>query len=313
MPPPSISVVVASYNHARYLRECIQSALHQTLAPCEVIVVDDGSVDESREIIRSFGDEVCPVFQENRGTYAALNAGYARASGSWVAIHNSDDVWEPEKLARQGALVEAHPDVALVHTGVTYIDAEGAPYHGPRAELLDGHWPERAEMLPTLLRIMPVAISSAMVRRDVWQALGGFDERFLGLGDWDFCLRLSRDHPIGFVSAPLARIRKHGTNAGLGANGVPTDWVDRDWQMLGGVTMPAAAACLVERARRGDFPRDEAAYALACFATIQSWGREPALARAMYRQSLGFAPFRWQTWLRYGVTFLPQRLRTRVR
>src|SRR5579872_1076528 len=110
-----VSVVVASYNHAPYLRACIESVLNQTLVPREIIVVDDGSSDGSREILESFGTALQPLFQQNRGTYAALNAGIHAASGDWIAIHNSDDLWEPEKLARQADLSAAHPEVGLIH------------------------------------------------------------------------------------------------------------------------------------------------------------------------------------------------------
>ncbi|HLV81680.1 MAG TPA: glycosyltransferase family A protein, partial [Chthonomonadaceae bacterium] len=99
--PSTISVVIASYNHAPYLRACIESALQQSRPPDEVIVVDDGSTDGSREIIQSFGSALCPIFQANRGTGAALNAGFAKTKGDWIAIHNSDDVWAPEKLEKQ--------------------------------------------------------------------------------------------------------------------------------------------------------------------------------------------------------------------
>src|SRR6185437_7843055 len=105
-----------------YLRQCIQSTLDQTHPPAEVIVVDDGSTDNSREVIESFGAAIRPVFQKNQGTYAALNAGVALATGEWIAIQNSDDAWLPEKLALQLELAARHPGVGLVHTGFTCIN-----------------------------------------------------------------------------------------------------------------------------------------------------------------------------------------------
>ncbi|HZP80543.1 MAG TPA: glycosyltransferase [Chthonomonadaceae bacterium] len=312
---PAISVVVASYNHAPYVRACIESALNQTHAPCEVIVVDDGSADGSREIIESFGAAIRPVFQANRGTCGALNAGFALASGDWIAIHNSDDVWRPEKLARQAEIAASQPGIGLVHTGFVCIDAEGKPYAAPPpgANVPDYHGPPVAEMLPTMLRSMPVMISSAMISRQAWERCGPFDERFHGLGDWDLCLRISEEFPFGFVDEPLTLIRKHPTNSSTDASRIPSDWTQRDWPYLARETMPRAARHLFAKAQQGASDREEAAFALACLATIYSWGQEPDLARATYALAARLCPLRLKTYLRYAVTFLPRALRQRIR
>src|ERR1043166_109505 len=120
---PTVSVVLASYNHGHFVRESIESALNQTSPPVELIIVDDGSTDESPDIIRSFGSEVTPIFTDRKGTYAALNTGIAMARGSWIAIHNSDDVWLPTKLERQLEVASRCPSTGIVHTSVQYIDA----------------------------------------------------------------------------------------------------------------------------------------------------------------------------------------------
>jgi len=310
----SISVVITSYNHAPYLRACIESALNQTRAPDEVIVIDDGSTDGSRAVIESFGAAIRPVFQENRGTYAALNAGIALASGDWIAIHNSDDVWEPEKLARQAQIAAACPDAGLVHTGVRYIDAEGRPYDAPPgANLSDYHAPPCADALPTMIHSQQVVISSVLVSRRVWEQVGGFDARYLGMGDWDFCLRVSQSFPFGFVDAPLTLVRKHAASAGMDPNRLPVDWSDRDWRILARETMPAAARCLFAKARQGNVHPDEAAFALACLATLYSWGQETGLARVTYALAARLRPLRLRTYLRYLLTFLPRSLRRRIR
>ncbi len=307
--------MVASYNHAPYLRACLESALHQTLAPREVIVVDDGSTDGSREIIESFGDAVTPIFQANRGTCAALNAGFARATGDWIAIHNSDDVWTPDKLARQAEIAPSQPDIGLIHTGFVCIDAEGKPYATPPpgASVPDYHGPPVAEMLPTMLRSMPVIISSALIARPAWEQFGPFDERYHGMGDWDLCLRISQAFRFGFVDAPLTLVRKHAANASTDATRIPADWTRRDWLYLGRETMPRAAHCLFEKARRGEMDREEAAFGLACLATIYSWGEEPDLARATYILAARLSPLRLKTYIRYVLTFLPHAVRERIR
>src|SRR5260221_12179972 len=113
----NVSVVIASFNHAPYVADCIRSAIAQTRLPNEIIVVDDGSTDGSREVIESFGSQVRAHFQQNQGTYATLNIAIGLAKCDWVAVHNSDDLWRPEKLARQTELACDDPRVGLVHTG----------------------------------------------------------------------------------------------------------------------------------------------------------------------------------------------------
>src|SRR5690349_6454693 len=152
-----IAVVLASYNHAPWLRACIDSVLAQTRPPDEFIVVDDGSTDGSRPILESYGPALLAVFQANRGTYATLNAGIALSTCEWIALHNSDDVWEPEKLARQEGIAADCPRAGLIHTGVEYIDADGVPYPSPPgADLRGARWPACGEMLPSMLRAMPI-------------------------------------------------------------------------------------------------------------------------------------------------------------
>lgn len=313
--PPAISVVIASYNHAPYLRVCIESALNQTLPPGEIIVVDDGSTDGSREIIESYGSAICPIFQANRGTAAALNAGFARTTGTWIAIHNSDDVWAPDKLVRQSEVAQRQPDIGLVHTGYVCIDAQGAVYPEPPAgaNMPDYHGPPVAEMLPTMLRSMPVVISSAMIARQAWERAGPFDERYHGLGDWDLCLRISRQFHFGFVDAPLTLVRKHASNASTDAGRIPADWTRHDWQILARGSLWEAGKDLYDRAQRGTFNRKEAAFALACLGTAYSMGRQPDLARAAYALSARLDPARMKTFLRYLVTFLPRSIRRRIR
>ncbi|HEV2474482.1 MAG TPA: glycosyltransferase [Chthonomonadales bacterium] len=311
----TVSVVIASYNHARFLRQCVESALTQTTPPIEVIVVDDGSTDGSRDVIRSFGRAVKPLFQENAGTYAALNAGAALAKGDWIAIHNSDDAWDLRKLERQMELCTAEPAPGLIHTGYLCIDENGIPYSTPpaNASLPDYHGPALTGMLPTMLRSMPVVISSAMISRTAWERFGPFDRRYLGMGDWDLCLKVSQEFPFGFVDAPLTLVRKHSANAGTDATRIPSDWTARDWRLLGLETMPAAAQSLFETAKRNCISKQEAAFGLACLATIYSWGHEPALARRVYLLAARLNPLRAQTYLRFVVTYLPQRVRVRIR
>lgn len=307
--------MIASFNHAPYLRRCIDSVLDQSHPPAEIVVIDDGSTDGSREIISEYGNRVTALFQENAGTYAALNAGFERATGDWIAVQNSDDVWAPDKLARQAEIIERSPHIGIVHTGFACIDENGRQYGSipPEFSLPDYHGSSVSEMLPTMIRSMPVIISSAVISRAAWSRFGPFDPRFHGMGDWDLCLRVSQELLFGFIDLPLTLVRKHSANASTDPTRIPADWTKHDWRFLGLGTMPAAAQTLFDRARSGSIQKADAAFALACLATIYSWGDEPKLARSIYALAARLAPGRIQTYLRAATTFLPHSIRTRIR
>jgi Glycosyltransferases involved in cell wall biogenesis len=296
----NISVVIASYNHAPFVSACIQSALDQSLSPAEVVVIDDGSTDGSREVIESFGDRVHAVFQQNRGTYATLNAGIETAKCNWIAIHNSDDLWRNDKLARQAEVVASHDEVGLVHTGVEYMDDSGDTLEVvPGADLRSYNAPESYEALPVVLRTNPVIISSVLLAKSVWEAAGKFDSRYLGMGDWEFCVRAAEHARFGFASGPLTRVRKHAASAGMNAEKLPADWGSTDWLRLIGETMPRAAARLVDKARDGQVDRESAAVALASLGTLQTREGQKQEARETFRMAIRLAPLRMKTYVRY--------------
>jgi glycosyltransferase involved in cell wall biosynthesis len=121
----SVSVVINNYNYGRFLTEAIESALGQSYAGVEVVVVDDGSTDDSREIIARFGDRIRPVFRENGGQAAALNSGFEASSGEVIFFLDADDLLHPEAVER--AMAAWRPGVVKVQFLLDVIDAEGAP------------------------------------------------------------------------------------------------------------------------------------------------------------------------------------------
>jgi len=307
---PTVSVVIPSYCHAPFLARAIESVLEQTRPPDEVIVVDDGSTDGSPEEIRRFGSRIRAVFQENRGTCAALNRGMAMAKGEWIAIQNSDDAWEPQKLERQLAVCDRIPGCGAVHTGVRYMDEEGHLLEQPPgADLSRYEGRARGDLLPVLLHCMPIAVSSAMISRGALQLTGGFDPLLLGMGDWDFFLRLSLHAAFEHVPEPLTWVRKHRGSAGMDPSRLPSDWQDRDWRILAGSTMPAAARALFQRAREGRTDRREAARSLAALGFLYTLGGDRRRARAALVLSARLDPLRWQTHARLALALLPARRR----
>ena len=113
---PSISVVIPTYNRAEHLEACLASVQQQSLMPYELIVVDDGSTDQTEALCRKIGGKLRYLPQENRGVSAARNYGIRESQGDWIAFLDSDDRWAPTKLAAQWNYVQQHPDVRILQT-----------------------------------------------------------------------------------------------------------------------------------------------------------------------------------------------------
>src|SRR5918996_212462 len=119
-----VSVVIPTYNYGRYLPEAVESVLHQTFPDLEVIVVDDGSTDDTRELIGRFGDKVCYIYQRNQGLPAARNTGIRAARGEYVGFLDSDDLWLPGKLALQVPRLDSRQAVGLVYADALFFSDE---------------------------------------------------------------------------------------------------------------------------------------------------------------------------------------------
>ena len=196
---PRISVVIPVFNGERFLAEAIQSALSQTLSPCEILVIDDGSTDGSAYLAESFGPPVRVLRQENQGEAAARNRGIESAMGDWVAFLDCDDVWKPEKLSLQAAYFTS--DVDCVHTNFFYFGAvEGTV--------------DVAQVPPTVryspgyvARRNPFRISSLVVRRDLEIR---FPEWTQDGEDLIYFLELCSRCRIALVDAFVTGYRVHG-------------------------------------------------------------------------------------------------------
>jgi glycosyltransferase involved in cell wall biosynthesis len=205
----SVSVVIPTYNQSQFLGAAIDAALTQSIQPIEVIVVDDGSTDETSELLDGYGARIRTVRQENLGVAAARNSGAGLARGSLLAFLDSDDVWMPEKLARQLQRFQRDPDLGLVHCGLEFIDQQGVAI-GLETGGLDGD-----VAIPMLLFRRPVILgggSGALIRKDIFDGLGGFDSRLSTSADWDLYYRVASRSRVGFVPDILLRYRIHKGN-----------------------------------------------------------------------------------------------------
>jgi glycosyltransferase involved in cell wall biosynthesis len=186
-----ISVVIPAFNAALFLPRCLQSVFSQTLRPAEVIVVNDGSTDDTAEVAVALGARV--VSRPNGGLSAARNTGIQNASGDWIALLDADDMWAPDKLRRQADCIRA--ETVLVYTGIRIFDDNGVREERPATNAVSAR---------KILRYSnPITPSTALVRRDVVSRDGGFREDIRACEDWEMWVRLQRLGQFEAISDPL--------------------------------------------------------------------------------------------------------------
>lgn len=208
---PKVSVVIPSYNSERVVSKTVESALNQTFTDIEIIVVDDGSTDNTCQVLAPFKEHIHYIYQENRKHSGARNTGIRAATGDYLAFLDSDDIWLPEKIEKQVAVLDADPQIVLVCCPAKFIDLDGQPVisrgrdgdDNPDHDLKTGNWTK----LLFLGDAVPGGGSSAMVRRDALLRAGMFDEQIDYGEDWDTWLRLSFQGLFAYIPDPLVKFR----------------------------------------------------------------------------------------------------------
>jgi glycosyltransferase involved in cell wall biosynthesis len=209
-------VIIPVYNGERYLRECLDSALAQTHAPSDVVVVNDGSTDGTAEILREYRERVIILEQENRGQGAAVNRAVANSTGELIAFLDCDDCWDPRKLERQVAVFERFPEAIAVYCDHRRIDAAGkitAPTGALAYVRCSG------QVLRSLIHgNFIISPSTVMVRASAFHAVGGFDEANPALGskDYGLWLRMATQGSFIYLAETLTGYRHHAHNISAG-------------------------------------------------------------------------------------------------
>lgn len=200
-----VSVIIPTYNRWPLVGEAVESVLTQRYKFFEVIVVDDGSSDETVERLAQYGTSVRLVSRQRSGVAAARNYGVSVARGKYVAFLDSDDLWMERKLEIQTAFMEQHPEVQICQTEEVWV-RRGIRVN-PRAK----HAKPSGDIFRRSLDLCLVSPSAVMMTKDLFNQSGGFDERFPVCEDYDLWLRIALDHWVPLISMPL--VVKRGGHA----------------------------------------------------------------------------------------------------
>ena len=228
-----ISVIIPSYNHEKYIEKAIESVLGQTYCNLELIIIDDGSKDDSVSIIKGFSDErIILVEQQNQGAHNAINKGLSMATGEYLAVLNSDDIYEEDRFEVMIAEMEKHEGVEFMCSYIQVIDDKGKklgikkgwknmePWLVSHSEL--SYKKSDDFKLNLIMTNFTSTTSNFLFTRNLYEKIGGMRNlRFAH--DWDFALRAAKVTECMIISQPLMRYRVHGTN---------TISTNRKWMMF---------------------------------------------------------------------------------
>ena len=197
-----ISVIIPTYNRKHTLQRAIDSVLAQTFKPYEIIIVDDGSKDGTKEWLLQNYPSVQYIHQPNNGVSSARNKGIQISQGSWIALLDSDDEWMPEKLEYQSRFIEVNRNSSFCHTNEIWIR------NGVRVNQMKKHKKYGGDIFKHCLDICRISPSSAIIKKDVFEEVGAFDESLTVCEDYDLWLRVTAKFNILFLDEPL--IKKYG-------------------------------------------------------------------------------------------------------
>ena len=200
--PLKLSVIIPTYNRANLLPRALKSVQKQTLQADEVIVVDDGSTDNTVDLVQRCFPQFHILFQQRKGVSAARNLGIANAKNQWLAFLDSDDEWLPNKLAMQTNALNDQPQCLISHTEEIWIR------NGKRVNPMKKHKKYGGFIFKKCLPLCVISPSSVIMHRDLLDKVGLFDESLQACEDYDLWLRICANHPVSFIDVPL--IRKYG-------------------------------------------------------------------------------------------------------
>ena len=212
-----VSVIIPTYNRADKIERAIKSVLDQTFEDFDVIVVDDCSSDNTEAVVKTITDERVKYHRldKNQGAAGARNSGVAISESEYIAFHDSDDEWLPDKLKKQFEYMQEHPQVGMVYGKMHIVQSD-----------LEGDFPNdsiegklEGEIYTDLLKRNTIGTPTMFLKRDEFEKVGGFDTNLRCLEDWDFAIRFSKENKIGYINEPLMIVYSEpgGVSSNIGA------------------------------------------------------------------------------------------------
>ena len=198
----NVSVIIPTYNRKNLLKRALHSVSNQTFVPKEIIVVDDGSSDGTKDWVLERFPDVRYIYQDNSGVSSARNSGIKEAIGSWIAFLDSDDEWMPNKLEQQKGVINSFQEAWLCHTNEIWIR------NGVRVNQMKKHQKYGGNVFENCLDICRISPSSVLIKKEVFEMVGLFDESLKVCEDYDLWLRITAVLPVIFLDQPL--IIKYG-------------------------------------------------------------------------------------------------------
>lgn len=251
-----VSVVIPFYSNRRYLEECLASVVRVADPDWEVLVVDDGSSEDIREIVDRFAPIVRDVRQANRGPAAARNEGLRQTSGEYVRFLDADDVLlSKDVVSQQIALLDRHPEVGMVFGSALRVDARGRPFGLCRPHFAKDSYVRSGdeEFRSLLFGNHVISMSTTVVRRSIVQRIGALREDLFGPDDWDLWFRVAHVSAIAYLSTPVAGYRIHEDS--ITAHYAPESWLRTHRAILERVYSDLDVAAQYGDLRRAAFAR----------------------------------------------------------
>lgn len=207
-----ISVVIPTYNYANYVRDAVESVLNQSYKEFEIIVVDDGSTDDTKKVLEPLKKRIRYIYQENKGLPSAYNTGIKSSRGDYVAFLDSDDLWLPKKLELQKKFFDENPSVGMVICNGYLFNETGIISTFFPVGMMN---PLPDDLHGDLFLRNVIPGNTPLIRKQCFDRIGLHDESLTSAEDLDLWIRLTRYFTVGYVPQPLVKYRKHGNSMSM--------------------------------------------------------------------------------------------------
>jgi len=202
---PLISVIIPTYNSAEYIEEALGSVFEQTFQDFEIIVVDDGSTDNTAEVLKKYGDRIRYIYQENNGPASARNRGIRAARGEYIAFLDADDLWVTTKLEKQVELFSRRKELGMVTTGACSFDSKGVfGFSADKRETL-----MVGDIARNIFLRSNIGTPTVMVRKEVFDNIGYFEENIRQSEDDNMWIRIASHYDVELIDEALIKVRNH--------------------------------------------------------------------------------------------------------